>query len=155
MPAKISKLIVSIGICLGAGVIGSFFTVSSIPTWYAAINKPIFSPPNWVFAPVWTVLYILMGISLYFVLISKSKLQQIGIVLFLIQLGLNALWSFVFFGLRNPAVAFVEIIVLWITIFLTIKVFYKISKVAGSLLIPYILWVTFATALNGMIVLLN
>ncbi len=155
MPVKVAKLLVSIGVSLGAGAIGSFFTISSIPTWYVTLNKPIFSPPNWIFAPVWTTLYILMGISLYLVWISKSKLKQRGTTVFFIQLGLNVFWSLIFFGLKNPPAAFFEIIALWIAILLTIKTFYKISKLAGNLLIPYILWVTFAAALNAMIVLLN
>ncbi|MBI2405804.1 tryptophan-rich sensory protein [Candidatus Microgenomates bacterium] len=155
MSVKIPQLLLSIGVCLGAGFIGSFFTVSAIPTWYATLNKPIFSPPNWVFAPVWTTLYILMGISLYFVWVSKSKIKQKVLTLFFIQLGLNALWSILFFGLKNPTLAFIEIVALWITIFLTIKYFYPISKLAAYLLVPYILWVSFASVLNVAIVLLN
>ncbi|MBI2034218.1 MAG: tryptophan-rich sensory protein, partial [Candidatus Levybacteria bacterium] len=133
MPVKVAKLLVSIGVSLGAGAIGSFFTISSIPTWYVTLNKPIFSPPNWIFAPVWTTLYILMGISLYLVWISKSKLKQRGTTVFFIQLGLNVFWSLIFFGLKNPPAAFFEIIALWIAILLTIKTFYKISKLAGNL----------------------
>jgi translocator protein len=155
MPINILKLLISIGICLGAAILGSFFTISSIPTWYAALNKPFFSPPNWIFGPVWTTLYILMGISLYLVWISKIKSKQKAINLFLIQLGLNALWSIIFFGMKNPILALVDIIALWITIFLTIKTFYTISKLAANLLVPYILWVSFASLLNLMIVVLN
>lgn len=159
MPKNISKLIVSIGLCLGAGIVGSFFTVSSPPagglTWYATLNKPFFSPPNWIFGPVWTILYIIMGVSLYLVWVSKSKLKQKGINLFLIQLGLNVLWSVIFFGLKNPVLALVDIVALWGVIFLTIKSFYKINKLAGNLLIPYLLWVSFATLLNLSIVVLN
>lgn len=150
MPINIPKLILSIGICLGVGVLGSIFTISSIPTWYATLNKPFFSPPNWVFGPVWTILYILMGISLYLVWI-KRRIPAV----FWTQLLLNAIWSIIFFGMKNPLLAFVEIIILWLAIFLTIKSFYKINRLAGNLLIPYLLWVSFASILNLAIVILN
>lgn len=144
------KLIFSIGICLGAGILGSFFTFSAIPTWYQTLNKPSFSPPNWIFGPVWTVLYILMGISLFLVW-QKKKVPTI----FWVQLTLNAFWSIVFFGLRNPLLALVDIAALWIAIVLTIKAFNKINKLAAQLLYPYLAWVSFATILNLAIVLLN
>lgn len=144
------KLLLSIGLCLGVGIVGSFFTISAIPTWYAGLNKPVFSPPNWVFGPVWTILYILMGISLYLVW-QKKKIPPV----FWVQLILNALWSTIFFGLKNPGLALVDIIALWIAIILTIKSFYKINKFAGKLLIPYFLWVSFATILNLFTVPLN
>ncbi len=134
---------------------GSIFTFSAIPNWYVTLNKPFFSPPNWVFGPVWTILYILMGISLYLVWISKSKIKQNAINLFFVQLGLNVLWSILFFGLRNPALALIDIVALWVAIFLTIKSFSKINKLAGNLQIPYLAWVTFASILNLSIVLLN
>ncbi|MBI4035391.1 tryptophan-rich sensory protein, partial [Candidatus Daviesbacteria bacterium] len=95
MSDNILKLILSIGLCLGAGIAGSFFTISSIPTWYATLNKPILSPPNWVFGPVWTTLYIMMGVALYLVWTSKSKVKQNALNLFFVQLGLNALWSII------------------------------------------------------------
>lgn len=150
MSIKIPQLILSIGICLGVGIVGSVFTTSSIPTWYATLNKPSFSPPNWVFGPVWTILYILMGISLYLVW-QKKKVPAI----FWIQLILNAAWSVIFFGLKNPALALVDVVALWIGIFLTIKSFYPISKLAAYLLAPYLLWVIFASILNLSIALLN
>lgn len=149
------KLLISIGICLAVGVLGSFFTISAIPVWYEALNKPSLSPPSWVFGPVWTILYILMGISLYLVWVSKNKLKQKGIKLFFAQLGFNALWSIIFFGMKNPLLALVDIILLWVAIFLTIKTFSKINKLAGNLLVPYIIWVSFATYLNFMIFVLN
>lgn len=155
MPKSFPKLILSIGVCLAAGVVGSLFTTSAIPTWYAALNKPVFAPPNWVFAPVWTTLYILMGITLYLVWISKTQLKQYALNLFFVQLGLNVLWSIIFFGMKNPVLAFVEIIALWIAIFLTIKSFLKINKLAAFLLYPYLAWVTIATFLNLSIVILN
>ncbi len=147
---NIPKLILSVGLCLGAGVIGSFFTTQSIPAWYATLNKPFFSPPNWIFAPVWTILYILMGVSLYLAW-QKKKVPAV----FWIQLILNVTWSIIFFGMRNPALAFVNIIALWIAIFLNTKSFYKINRPASYLLIPYLLWVSFASFLNLFVVLLN
>lgn len=150
MPKNLPKLIFSIGICLGAGVLGMFFTVSAIPTWYQTLDKPSFSPPNWVFGSVWTILYILMGISLYLVW-TKRKIPSV----FWIQLILNAIWSIIFFGLKNPTLALVDIIALWIAIVLTIKAFSKINKLAGNLLYPYLAWVSFATVLNLAIVFLN
>lgn len=155
MSINISKLIFSIGICLGAGIVGSIFTVSSIPTWYIALQKPAFSPPNWVFGPVWTILYIMMGVSLYLVWTSKSKLKQNALNLFFVQLGLNTLWSIVFFGLHSPFLALLTIVALWVMIFLTMRAFLKINKVSGYLLVPYLAWVSFATVLNLAILLLN
>ncbi len=123
------KLLFSIGLCLGAGILGSFFTTSSIPTWYSTLNKPFFSPPNWIFAPVWTILYILMGISLYMVTGDKAQVtrKNKAVVIFLVQLILNVAWSIIFFGMRNPALAMVDIMALWVSIFLTIKAFSKIN----------------------------
>ncbi|MBI2040035.1 tryptophan-rich sensory protein [Candidatus Microgenomates bacterium] len=144
------KLILSIGLCLGAGFIGSIFTVSSITTWYVTLNKPSFSPPNWVFGPVWTMLYALMGISLYLVWLK----QRIPTV-FWIQLFLNVIWSIIFFGMRNPLLALVDIVALWIAIILTIKAFSKINKLSAYLLYPYLAWVSFASILNFAIVILN
>lgn len=159
MPVKLPQLILSIGICLGAGVLGSFFTVASPPagglTWYATLNKLSFSPPNWVFGPVWALLYIMMGISLYLVVIAKARNREKAIFVFVLQLVLNALWSIIFFGMKNPTLALVDIAALWIAIFLTIKAFFKISKPSAYLLIPYFLWVSFASILNLSIVLPN
>ena len=148
------KLIVSILICQIAGIIGSIFTTPSITTWYADLQQPAFSPPNWVFGPVWITLYTLMGISLYLVWNKKNNVK-IPLTLFFIQLILNSIWSIIFFGLQNPFYALIEIIILWITILLTIISFYKISKKASLLLLPYIIWVTVATTLNYYIWILN
>ncbi|OGG14622.1 TspO protein [Candidatus Gottesmanbacteria bacterium RIFCSPHIGHO2_01_FULL_39_10] len=155
MPRSWSLFIFSIGICLAAGVAGSLFTFQSIPTWYTGLEKPFFSPPNWVFAPVWTILYILMGISLYLVLSSKKKLKHEAVGVFMLQLGFNVFWSVLFFGMRNPTLALLDILALWMSIFVTIHLFGKISKLASMILIPYILWVSFAFILNLVIVLLN
>ncbi len=144
------QLVFSILLCEGAGILGSLFTFSSIPTWYATLNKPVFSPPNFIFGPVWTLLYLLMGISLYLVW-QKKKVPFV----FWIQLLLNAAWSIVFFGLKNPTLAFVNIVALWIAIFITIRAFARVNKTAAYLLYPYLIWVSFASILNLAIVLLN
>lgn len=151
------KLVASILICLGAGFVGSLFTTPSISTWYASIQKPSFNPPNWVFGPVWTTLFILMGISLFLVWRKGYADRQVKVALciFAVQLVLNIIWSFMFFGLRNPLAGLLEIAVLWISIVLTIVYFYNISKAAGLLLVPYILWVSFAAFLNFTIWRLN
>jgi len=151
------KLVASIVICQLAGIIGSFFTVSSVNTWYVELAKPSFNPPSWVFSPVWITLFVLMGISLYLVWDKgiKSKQSKIAITIFGVQLALNTLWSILFFGLKSPLSAFVEIVFLWIAILLTIIYFYKISKPAAYLLIPYILWVSFAAVLNFSLFYLN
>ncbi len=153
---NILKLLVSIFLPLFAGFVGSYFTMPSIETWYAELNKPELNPPNFIFAPVWTALYILMGISLFLVYSSDKKInKKTPLVLFGIQLILNSSWSIIFFGLQNPQLAMINIVILWIFILLTILSFSKISKVAGIILVPYLLWVTFASYLNLAIYLLN
>ena len=149
------KLGLSIILPFIASGIGSFFTFGAVPNWYSTLVKPSFNPPNWIFGPVWTVLYILMGISLFLVWTSKSQNKTLAYWAFGIQLALNALWSILFFGMQNPLAAFIEIILLWIAIFATILLFYKISRTSSYLLIPYFLWVSFASLLNFMIVILN
>lgn len=150
------KLIASIIICQLAGIIGAVFTTPSISGWYASLNKPFFNPPNWLFGPVWTILYLLMGISLYLVWNQKKGMEtKTALIFFAIQLGLNTLWSIIFFGLRLPSVAFVEILILLLFIVLTIIKFFPISKVSAYLLIPYLLWVSFASVLNFYIFILN
>jgi len=148
------KLAASIIICLSAGFIGSFFTRNSISTWYTTIAKPAFNPPNWVFGPVWTILFILMGISLYLVWTSGKDIQA-AVAVFAVQLVLNLAWSIIFFGLKSPMWAFGEILFLWVFIILTIIRFYPISKAASYLLVPYILWVSFAAILNFSIWMKN
>lgn len=150
---KIIKLIISILICQAAGFIGSIFTSGSVTTWYITLQKPWFNPPNWVFGPVWITIYLLMGISLYIVWSKKAKGSYYYI--FGIQLALNTAWSFLFFSLKSPFLAFIEIILLWIAILATIIFFLKISKTAAYLLFPYILWVSFAAFLNYNIWMLN
>jgi len=151
------KLIFTIVICHSAGFIGAIFTSSAILTWYDSLKKPFFSPPNWIFGPVWTILYTLMGISAYLVWrqgIHNSQVKT-ALIIFGVQLFLNAIWSPIFFGLRALFFALVVIIILWIAILLTILSFLKISKIAAVLLIPYILWVSLATILNYSLWVLN
>ena len=154
---EIIRLVVSIIACQGAGLIGAIFTTPAIPTWYAALEKPAFTPPNSVFAPIWVTLYLLMGIAVF--LIWRIGLRESGVklafVIFWGQLVLNALWSVVFFGFKSPLAGVVVIIILWAAILLTIIRFFKLSKVAGGLLIPYILWVSIASYLSAGIWMLN
>lgn len=147
------KLVISIIIPFIASAIGSLFTVSSIDSWYSSLVTPSFNPPNWIFGPVWTILYLLMGISLY--LVWSKKVDVIALSVFGTQLVLNTLWSILFFGLHLPLVAFIEIIILWIAILANIIVFYRTSKEAAYLLMPYLIWVSFAAVLNLAIVILN
>jgi tryptophan-rich sensory protein len=153
---RVGKFIISIIICEGIGIIGSLFTFSEITTWYATLNKPFFSPPNFVFGPVWTTLYALIGISIVLVLEKASKKKKKMIIaLFVLQLVLNFLWSVVFFGGHEVLLAFLVILALWGSIAGLIIMFKRISVPAAFLLVPYLLWVSFATLLNLAIVLLN
>jgi len=154
---NIPKLIVSIVICQLVGFIGSILTRPAIPTWYASLIKPSFTPPNWVFGPVWIILYFLMGIAASLVWQKGLEQKQVwnALILFGVQLVLNALWSFVFFGLRSPLAGVIEIFILAVAIIFTIQSFFRISKAAGILLIPYFLWVAFASGLNLSIYVLN
>ncbi len=154
---NIFKLIISILICEGAGIFGSLFTMSQIKSWYADIKKPSFNPPDWIFGPVWSFLFLLMGVSLYLVWsggISGISIKT-EIIIFVIQLALNILWSILFFGIHSPKLAFVDIVFLWAMILLTVFEFYSINNTAGLLLIPYFLWVSFALILNFEIWKLN
>ena len=154
---NIIKFVASLIVCYVAGFVGSIYTRPAIPAWYVTLNKPSFTPPNWLFFPVWTTLYGLMGISLFLIWREglKEKRVATALVLFAIQLILNALWSIAFFGLRSPVSGLVIIIVLWIAILLTMIWFFRISGVAGWLLIPYLIWVGFAVVLNLQIYRLN
>lgn len=154
---KFIRLVSCIGLTFLAGFIGSIFTTPAIPTWYAFLNKPEFSPPNWVFAPVWTTLYILMGVSIFLVLEHQGKVKdkRHAYFLYILQLAFNAFWSYAFFGLRNPIFGLVVIVHLWYLIVLTIEAFKHISRPAAWLLTPYALWVSFATVLNVWIVVMN
>jgi len=174
------KLIISVLICEGAGIVGSFFTAPAIPIWYASLIKPNFAPPNWLFAPVWITLFFLMGVSLYLVWVKNWKVElsssessvkawnpvseklwsgswkeENALGVFFLQLVLNISWTIMFFELRMPAIAAAEILMLWFAILYTIINFYRISKPAAYLLIPYIVWVTVAAILNFSIARLN
>lgn len=154
---KVLGILVSVLVCELAGVIGSVFTTPSIPGWYAGLAKPPFNPPNWVFAPVWTILYALMGLSAYLVYEKGPRRSEVrkALAVFAGQLLLNALWSIVFFGAHMILGAAVVIILLWGMILASIWLFSKISRTAAYLLIPYILWVSFATILNISLYVLN
>jgi tryptophan-rich sensory protein len=151
------RVITAVLICEIVGFIGAFFTVNALTTWYVAIAKPSWNPPTWIFGPVWTLLYTLMGISLYLVW-EKARTTREGkeaMVLFGIQLLLNILWSVIFFGLQDPRLSLFEIVLLLASIIATTVLFWRIHKMAGILLIPYIAWVSFATILNFAIWRLN
>lgn len=154
---EVVRLVVSIVVCQVAGGIGAVFTTPAIPTWYAGLNKPAFNPPNTVFFPVWTTLYTLMGIAVF--LVWRKDLSErpvrVAVGIFAIQLVLNTAWSIIFFGLQSLFVALIAIAFLWIAIVVNIVTFWRISKAAGALLIPYILWVSFASLLNYSIWMLN
>lgn len=149
------RLIISIGLCLAVGVVAGVFTSQAIPTWYASLAKPGFNPPNWLFGPVWTLLYILMGVSLYLVWQQTKSLANATVIVFLAQLALNFAWSFIFFKLKSPLGALVDITLLWLAILASIILFYRVNKTASWLLAPYLAWVSFATVLNASIVRLN
>ena len=140
---------------LGNGL-GGYFTFVSVETWYQTLNKPNFNPPDWIFAPVWTILYILMGISIWLIWKSKvSKIRSLAIKLFWIQLFLNVLWTYLFFGIQNITLGLIEIFFLIFFIFLNIIYFYRINKIASYLLVPYIIWVLYASILTYNFWVLN
>jgi tryptophan-rich sensory protein len=155
--SNITRLVLCVLLCLSGGFIGSLFTAPAIPVWYAALKKPVFSPPSFLFAPVWTALYIMMGISLYLIIkegFEKSSVKT-AVGIFAVQLFLNFIWSPVFFGLKSPFAALIIIILMWFAIIINIVSFHRIKKQAGVLLIPYLLWVSFATVLNYSVWYLN
>jgi len=153
---KYLKLIFSMMICQAIGLVGSLFTFPSIGIWYASLNKPAFTPPNWLFGPVWLTLYFLMGISLWLVWNKGSTKQTMpALYSFSAQLNLNAFWSLLFFGFQNPLAGLIGIVPLSFTVAQTIRKFYGISKNAAYLLVPYILWLMIATYLNFGVCILN
>lgn len=157
MYKKVLKFIISIVICQSAGIFCSLFTFDAISDWYVTLEKPLFAPPNWIFGPVWIILYFLMGVSLYIVWENelKSKSRKVFFTVFGIQLILNALWSLLFFGLKSPLLGLVDIILLDIMVIFTIIYSKSISKLAAILLVPYLVWIIFASILNFAIFLLN
>lgn len=163
MPKSWIKLIACIALCQSAGFLGTFFTLSAIPNWYLYLEKPFFSPPNWIFGPVWTTLYTMMGISLYlnWIKLSDKKFTKqysyirLSIAIFLIHLIFNTAWSIIFFGMKDIFSALIVIIIIWGFIVWMIKRFYQTDKWASWLLVPYLAWVSFATLLNLNLWLLN
>ncbi len=157
MKNKYVRLLVALGLPQLAGLIGSVFTMKSIPGWYAFLEKPALTPPNYVFAPAWTTLYVLMGVAFFLVWRAKPSRDdfRLATLVFHLQLALNAFWSIAFFGLQDPFLGLLVIGSLWILIWANILLFYRISRPAGLLLVPYLLWVSFASYLNYMIWILN
>ena len=153
-PNKFFIFLFSLTLPFLAGAIGSISTSSALKDWYPTLEKSPLNPPNWIFGPVWTTLYLLMGIALFLV-ISQKHLDKKAITIFITQLILNTLWSIVFFGMENPLLAVVVIIALIVTVIVNIKMFLRIHPLAGYLLIPYLLWISFASYLNLMIAILN
>ena len=151
------KLAAAILFCLIAGSLGSLVTINGPGSWYATLQKPFFAPPNWVFAPVWITLFILMGIALYLVWQCGTDNREVKIALgiFGVQFVLNVIWSFLFFGLESSLLGFIDIILLWVMIVVTIRAFYRVKKSAAYLLIPYLAWVRLASALNGAVYFMN
>jgi tryptophan-rich sensory protein len=154
---KFIKLVASIFFCQLAGIIGSVFTVSAIPGWYETINRPVITPPNWLFGPVWITLYTLMGIALYMIWQEGLKKRDVkfAFIFFIIHLAVNASWSIIFFGFNALWLSVSVILVLLVMIIASIILFWDISRIAALLLVPYLLWVTYATALNVSIAVLN
>lgn len=143
-------------LCFAAAAVGVWLTGDAIESWYAGLAKPGFNPPNWVFGPAWTVLYSMMAVAAWLVWRERGRRDvTVTLGLFALQLALNAAWSGIFFGMRNPSAALIEIAVLWLAIAATLVAFYKVRPVAGYLLAPYLAWVTFASALNFEIWRLN
>ena len=141
-------------LCLGIGTIAGLVTADASVTWFPTLKKPSFNPPSWVFAPVWSLLYIMMAIAAWRVWLEGS-IAKPALNLFFIQLVLNFAWSLLFFGLHSPALALIDIVAMWIMIVLTMRAFFKIAKPSGWLLAPYLAWVSFATILNASIWWLN
>ncbi|MBI3759905.1 MAG: tryptophan-rich sensory protein [Deltaproteobacteria bacterium] len=149
-------LIVFIGVCFAAAGFGAIFTRTALTDWYPTLHKPSWNPPNWIFGPVWTALYLMMAIAGWMVWLDREVHPvAMALTFFALQLILNASWTAIFFGLRNPGAAFVEIVVLWLAIVATILLFAQIRSAAAWMLVPYIAWVTFAASLNFTIWRLN
>jgi len=154
---RLIRLVAAVLLCILVGGSGSLVTATGPGSWYESLEKPAFTPPGWVFGPAWTTLYVLMGIALYLVWQAGTEGLDVRVALgvFGLQLGLNALWSFLFFGLESPLLGLVEIIFLWLAIAATIVLFYRIRKSAAYLLLPYIAWVSFAAVLNYAVYMMN
>ncbi len=156
--SKPMKIAVMIATCLLVGYLSGYATRSGVDEWFRYLEKPVFNPPSWLFSPVWTILYIMMGIAgglVWSKMDGSREVVRRALIFFWVQLALNGLWSILFFGLRNPLLALIEIVILWLMIYETMNQFRKIDKVAGYLFIPYLAWVSFATVLNASIWWLN
>jgi tryptophan-rich sensory protein len=155
---KISRVAIVVVICLVVGYVSGMVTRTSITTWYPTLVKPSFNPPNWIFAPVWTSLYVMMGVAAGFIwnqITTQKAAVTKALQFFTIQLVLNALWSYLFFGLHNLMLATIEVVLLWLMIFETYSQFAKINKTASYLMLPYLAWVSFASVLTASILWLN
>ena len=154
--SQITKLIVSLLLPIGLGAIAGMFTAQAVPEWYAALNRPSFNPPDWIFGPVWTILYILLGFSFFLIWkLDADKKRSLAISVFLVQMLLNFGWSFIFFYFNMIGLALIEIILLWVSIVIMLILFYRIKPLAAYLNIAYLLWVTFAVILNAGYYFLN
>jgi tryptophan-rich sensory protein len=143
----IPQLILCIAVCMAAALVGSSWTTPALVPWYAGLSKPSWTPPNWLFGPVWTALYIMMAVAAWLVW-RRTGLTSAPMALFLVQLLLNMAWSGIFFRLRSPGAGFADIVMLWLAIAATLTSFWRVAPVAGWLLVPYLLWVSYASALN-------
>ena len=157
MPFRNSaSFLILVGICLGVSALGSWITQASVNDWYQTLKKPLLNPPNWLFAPTWITLYVMMAVAAWRVWIrSRSRARRTAMLAFAIQLTLNLTWSFLFFGAKSPGLAAIEIFALWIAIIASLIIFWRIDRLAGWLMCPYLLWVTFASYLNISIFSLN
>ncbi len=152
----IAMLVVAIAICFAAAGLGSMATASGLDDWFADLEKPSFNPPNWIFAPVWTILYLMMAVAAWLVWQQAGfRNARLALSWFVVQLGLNLFWSVLFFGMREPGLAAIEMVLLWISIAVTISVFARHRPLAAWLMAPYLLWVSFAALLNFSIWWLN
>ena len=154
---QVIALVVAVAICETAGLIGAAFTSDAVASWYPTLAKPSFNPPNWLFGPVWTTLYAMMGVAAFLVWREgfSASAVKVALAIFAVQLVLNVLWSIIFFGVHALLPAFIEIVVLWVMILVTIIAFWRVSPAAGALLMPYLAWVGFAALLNFSLWKLN
>ncbi len=156
LQSLLAKCILCVILCVGLGSLSGIASGTGLTEWYQTLNKPFFQPPSWVFGPAWTILYTLMGISIARIWHLSASPERISAIrLFVIQLILNLIWTPIFFALQQPLIALFIIIIMWIMIFMTIRSFKKLDNIAAYLLVPYIMWVSFATLLNASIVYLN
>lgn len=155
-PRNIAVLAACVAVPLAVGLLSGLATASGVEDWYPGLRKPAFNPPNWVFGPMWTLLYVLMGISLYWIWTApRGRARARALIVFAIQLALNCAWSFLFFAFHKIGIALVEIALIWCAVLLMIFVFRQVHKPAALLQVPYLLWVTFATVLNAALWRLN